>query len=75
MIAEGVLENWHLVPYSVNMFRRLLKAGKLEFAAGKFMAIHGRWSPFVVGMTWQPHQNVDPVIISAHILIVPYNRL
>jgi amidohydrolase len=71
MIKEGVLENpkpqavlgQHVMP--------LIEAGKVGFRAGKYMAstdeiyvtVHGKG-----GHGAQPQQNVDPVIITAHIL-------
>ena len=71
MIAEGVLDNpkpqavigQHVMP--------LIDAGKVGFRAGKYMAstdelyvtVHGKG-----GHGAQPQQNVDPVIITAHIL-------
>lgn len=71
MIKEGVLENpkpeavigQHVMP--------LIPAGKVGFRAGKYMAstdelymtIRGRG-----GHGAQPHQNIDPVLVTAHIL-------
>lgn len=71
MIKEGVLENpkpqavlgQHVMP--------LIDAGKVGFRAGKYMAstdelyvtVHGKG-----GHGAQPQQNIDPVIITAHIL-------
>jgi amidohydrolase len=71
MIKEGVLENpkpqavlgQHVMP--------LIDAGKVGFRAGKYMAsadelyvtIRGKG-----GHAAQPQQNIDPVIITAHIL-------
>ncbi|MVN92595.1 M20 metallopeptidase family protein [Mucilaginibacter aquatilis] len=71
MIQEGVLENpkpqavlgQHVMP--------LIDAGKVGFRAGKYMAstdeiyvtVHGKG-----GHGAQPQQNIDPVIITAHIL-------
>lgn len=71
MIKEGVLENpkpeavigQHVMP--------LIPAGKVGFRAGKYMAstdelymtIWGRG-----GHGAQPHQNIDPVLVTAHIL-------
>jgi len=71
MIKAGVLENpkpqavlgQHVMP--------LIEAGKVGFRAGKYMAstdelyvtVHGKG-----GHGAQPQQNVDPVIITAHIL-------
>jgi amidohydrolase len=71
MIKEGVLENptpqavlgQHVMPH--------IDAGKVGFRAGKYMAstdelyvtVHGKG-----GHGAQPQQNIDPVIITAHIL-------
>jgi amidohydrolase len=71
MIKAGVLENpkpqavlgQHVMPF--------IEAGKVGFRAGKYMAstdeiyvtIHGKG-----GHGAQPQQNIDPVIITAHIL-------
>jgi amidohydrolase len=71
MIKEGVLENpkpqavigQHVMP--------LIDAGKVGFREGKYMAstdelyvtVHGKG-----GHGAQPQQNIDPVIITAHIL-------
>jgi amidohydrolase len=72
MIKEGVLENpkpqavlgQHVMP--------LIDAGKVGFRAGKYMAstdeiyvtVHGKG-----GHGAQPQQNIDPVIITAQILV------
>jgi amidohydrolase len=72
MIREGALENpkpsavigQHVMP--------AIASGKIGIRKGKFMAsmdeirisIHGRG-----GHGAQPHQNIDPVIIAAHIII------
>ena len=71
MIKEGVLENpkpqavigQHVMP--------LIDAGKVGFRSGKYMAstdelyvtVHGKG-----GHGAQPQQNIDPVLITAHIL-------
>lgn len=71
MIAEGVLENpkpqavigQHVMP--------LIDAGKVGFRAGKYMASTDELYVTVKGKGGhgaQPQQNVDPVIITAHIL-------
>lgn len=71
MIAEGVLENpkpqavlgQHVMP--------LIDAGKVGFRAGKYMASTDEIYVTVTGKGGhgaQPQQNVDPVIITAHIL-------
>ncbi len=71
MIAEGVLENpkpqavlgQHVMP--------LIDAGKVGFRAGEYMASTDEIYVTVKGKGGhgaQPQQNVDPVIITAHIL-------
>lgn len=72
MIREGVLENpkpqailgQHVMP--------LIDAGKVGFRSGIYMAstdelyvtVHGKG-----GHGAQPHQNIDPVLIAAHIVV------
>ena len=72
MIAEGVLENpkpsaivgQHVMP--------LIDAGKVGFRSGIYMAstdelyvtVHGKG-----GHGAQPHQNIDPVLITSHIIV------
>ncbi|MBC7745334.1 MAG: amidohydrolase [Flavobacterium sp.] len=72
MIKEGVLENpkpdavigQHVMP--------LIDCGKVGFRSGKYMAstdeiyvtVHGKG-----GHGAQPHQNIDPVVITSHIII------
>jgi amidohydrolase len=71
MIKEGVLENpkptavigQHVMPF--------IDAGKVGFRAGKYMASTDELYVTVRGKGGhgaQPQQNVDPVIITAHIL-------
>ena len=71
MIKEGVLENpkpqavlgQHVMP--------LIDAGKVGFRAGKYMASTDEIYVTVKGKgghAAQPQQNIDPVIITAHIL-------
>ncbi|MCJ8211884.1 M20 family metallopeptidase [Mucilaginibacter sp. RS28] len=71
MIQQGVLENpkpqavigQHVMP--------LIEAGKVGFRAGKYMASTDEIYVKVIGKGGhgaQPQQNVDPVIITAHIL-------
>ncbi|MBD1392842.1 M20 metallopeptidase family protein [Mucilaginibacter glaciei] len=71
MIKEGVLENpkpnavlgQHVMP--------LIEAGKVGFRAGKYMASTDELYVTIKGKGGhgaQPQQNVDPVIIMAHIL-------
>ncbi len=72
MIKEGVLQNpkpdaiigQHVFPS--------LDAGKIAIRKGKFMASMDAISVTVRGKGGhgaQPHQNIDPVIITAHILV------
>jgi amidohydrolase len=72
MIKEGVLENpkpHHIVGQHV---MPLIDCGKVGFRSGIYMAstdelyvtVHGKG-----GHGAQPHQNIDPVLISAHILV------
>lgn len=72
MIEEGVLENpkpqaivgQHVMP--------LIETGKVGFRSGIYMAstdelyvtVHGKG-----GHGAQPHQNIDPVLITAHIIV------
>ncbi|SFH29938.1 M20 metallopeptidase family protein [Pedobacter insulae] len=72
MIKEGVLENpkphamvgQHVMP--------LIETGKVGFRSGIYMAstdelyvtVHGKG-----GHGAQPHQNIDPVVITAHIIV------
>lgn len=72
MIKEGVLENpkpsavlgQHVMP--------LIDCGKVGFRAGKYMAstdeiyvtVHGKG-----GHAAQPQQNIDPIVITSHIII------
>ncbi|GAB2984962.1 M20 family metallopeptidase [Mucilaginibacter puniceus] len=71
MIKEGVLENpkpqavigQHVMP--------LIEAGKVGFRSGQYMASTDELYVTVIGKgghAAQPQQNVDPVIITAHIL-------
>src|SRR5476651_1437306 len=72
MIKEGVLENpkpqavigQHVMP--------MIDAGKVGFRAGKYMASTDEIYVTVKGKGGhgaQPQQNIDPVIITAHILV------
>jgi amidohydrolase len=72
MIAEGVLENpkpHHIIGQHV---MPLIESGKVGFRSGIYMAstdelyvtVHGKG-----GHGAQPHQNIDPVLITAHILV------
>lgn len=72
MIKEGVLEN--PVPHNIvgQHVMPLIPSGKVGFRSGIYMAstdelyvtVHGKG-----GHGAQPHQNIDPVLISAHILV------
>lgn len=72
MIREGVLENpkpeavigQHVMP--------LIDAGKVGFRSGKYMASTDEIYVTVRGKgghAAQPHQNIDPVLITSHIII------
>ncbi|MFD2145096.1 M20 metallopeptidase family protein [Mucilaginibacter antarcticus] len=72
MIAEGVLENpkpqavlgQHVMP--------LIDAGKFGFRSGQYMASTDELYVTVRGKGGhgaQPHNNIDPVLITAHILV------
>jgi len=72
MIKEGVLEN--PVPHNIvgQHVMPLIQSGKVGFRSGIYMAstdelyvtVHGKG-----GHGAQPHQNIDPVLITAHILV------
>ncbi|WP_461453690.1 M20 metallopeptidase family protein [Mucilaginibacter sp.] len=71
MIKEGVLEN--PVPQAVigQHVMPLIEAGKVGFRAGKYMASADEIYVTVKGKgghAAQPQQNIDPVLITAHIL-------
>lgn len=72
MIKEGVLENpkpngmvgQHVMP--------LIEAGKVGFRSGIYMASTDELYVTVTGKGGhgaQPHQNIDPVLITAHIIV------
>lgn len=72
MIKEGVLENpkphamvgQHVMP--------LIETGKVGFRSGIYMASTDELYVTVTGKGGhgaQPHQNIDPVLISAHIIV------
>ena len=71
MIKEGVLENPKPAAVIGQHVMPLIDAGKVGFRAGKYMAstdeiyvtVRGRG-----GHGAQPQQNIDPVIITAHML-------
>lgn len=71
MIKEGVLENpapqavigQHVMP--------LIEAGKVGFRSGKYMASSDELYVRVIGQgghAAQPQQNIDPIVITAHII-------
>lgn len=72
MIAEGVLENprpQHIIGQHV---MPLIDAGKVGFRSGIYMASTDELYVTVRGKGGhgaQPHQNIDPVLISAHIIV------
>lgn len=72
MIKEGVLENpkpqamlgQHVLP--------MMEAGKVGFRSGIYMASTDELYVTVTGKGGhgaQPHQNIDPVVITAHIIV------
>jgi amidohydrolase len=72
MIKEGVLENpatQHIVGQHV---MPLIDSGKVGFRSGIYMASTDELYVTVYGKGGhgaQPHQNIDPVLITAHILV------
>jgi len=72
MIQEGVLDNHHLSAVVGQHVSPAVDSGKIAMRPGRFMAsmdeifvtVHGKG-----GHGAQPHQNIDPVIITAHILV------
>jgi amidohydrolase len=71
MIKEGVLENPKPAAVIGQHVMPLIEAGKVGFRAGKYMASTVELYVTVKGKGGhgaQPQQNVDPVIITAHIL-------
>jgi amidohydrolase len=71
MIKEGVLENPKPAAVLGQHVMPLIDAGKVGFRAGKYMASTDEIYVTVKGKGGhgaQPQQNVDPVIITAHIL-------
>ncbi|MCC8425114.1 M20 family metallopeptidase [Mucilaginibacter sp. UR6-11] len=72
MIKEGVLENPRPAAVLGQHVMPLIDAGKFGFRSGKYMASTDELYVTVKGKGGhgaQPQQNVDPVIITAHILI------
>lgn len=71
MIQEGVLENPKPAAVIGQHVMPLIDAGKVGFRAGKYMASTDEIYVRVIGKGGhgaQPQQNVDPVIITAHML-------
>jgi amidohydrolase len=71
MIKEGVLENPRPQAVLGQHVMPLIDAGKVGFRAGKYMASTDELYVTVKGKGGhgaQPQQNIDPVIITAHIL-------
>lgn len=72
MIQEGVLENTKLAAVIGQHVMPELETGKVGFRAGKYMASNDELYVTVRGKGGhgaQPHQNIDPVVIAAHIII------
>src|SRR5476651_577348 len=71
MIKEGVLENPKPQAVMGQHVMPLIDAGKVGFRAGKYMASADEIYVTVKGKgghAAQPQQNIDPVLITAHIL-------
>src|SRR5471030_2589791 len=71
MIKEGVLENPKPAAVLGQHVMPLIDAGKVGFRSGKYMASTDELYVIVKGKGGhgaQPQQNIDPVIITAHIL-------
>ncbi|NEU08761.1 amidohydrolase [Flavihumibacter sp. R14] len=72
MIKEGVLDNPKPAAVIGQHVMPLIETGKVGFRAGKYMAstdeiyvtVHGKG-----GHGAQPQQNIDPVVITSHIII------
>lgn len=72
MIKEGVLENPKPAAILGQHVMPLIDAGKVGFRAGKYMASTDEIYVTVKGKGGhgaQPQQNIDPVIITAHLLV------
>ncbi|MGN6542694.1 MAG: M20 metallopeptidase family protein [Ginsengibacter sp.] len=72
MIQEGVLENPKAAAVIGQHVMPELETGKVGFRAGKYMASNDELYVTVRGKGGhgaQPHQNIDPVLIAAHIII------
>ncbi|MBC9796770.1 M20 metallopeptidase family protein [Sinomicrobium weinanense] len=71
MIEEGVLENPRPQAVVGQHVMPLIPAGKVGFRPGKFMASTDEFFVTVKGKGGhgaQPQQNIDPVVITAHII-------
>ncbi|WP_069658675.1 M20 metallopeptidase family protein [Arcticibacter eurypsychrophilus] len=72
MIKEGVLENPRPVAVLGQHVMPLIDAGKIGIRSGKYMASTDEIYVTVKGKGGhgaQPHQNIDPVLITAHIIV------
>lgn len=72
MIQEGVLENPKPAAVIGQHVMPELETGKVGFRAGKYMASNDELYVTVRGKGGHgaaPHQNIDPVVIAAHIII------
>lgn len=72
MIAEGVLENPRPQAVIGQHVMPLIDAGKIGIRSGKYMASTDELYVTVRGKGGhgaQPHQNIDPVLITAHIIV------
>ena len=72
MIREGVLENPRPEGIIGQHCAPALEAGKIAVRPGKFMASMDELQVWVRGKgghAAQPHQNIDPVVIAAHIIV------
>jgi amidohydrolase len=72
MIREGVLENPTAGAVIGQHVSPMIDAGKIAIRRGKFMASMDEIFVTVRGKGGhgaQPHQNIDPVIITAHIIV------
>jgi amidohydrolase len=72
MIQEGVLENPKPAAVIGQHVMPELQIGKVGFRAGKYMASNDELYVTIRGKGGhgaQPHQDIDPVVIAAHIII------
>ncbi|HZW71456.1 MAG TPA: M20 family metallopeptidase [Hanamia sp.] len=72
MIREGVLENPKPAAVIGQHVMPELETGKVGFRTGKYMASNDELYVTIRGKGGhgaQPHQNIDPVVIAAHIII------